>query len=107
MEFFCIFSFPVSGNAEFAFDLALWTFKQRGVLRVAGVEHHRVGERSPPAAYTIEDKVVCVKSSSFLVLGILPALMLLVYYKACLVLHCCKDNDSTVIALGGKLSPTL
>ena len=54
------FSHPVSGNSEFAFNLALWTFKQKGVLRVAGVEHHRVGEETPPAAYTIEDKVVCI-----------------------------------------------
>jgi len=47
-----------SGNAKFAFDLALWTFKQNGVLRVASVEHHLVGQTSPPPSYTIEDKVV-------------------------------------------------
>jgi len=50
--------FSTSGNSKFAFDLALWTFKQNGVLRVVGVEHHRVGEDTPPAAYTIEDKVI-------------------------------------------------
>ena len=53
-----ISSYPTSGNADFAFDLALWTFKQRGVLRVAGVEHHLAGESAPPVSYTIEDKVV-------------------------------------------------
>ena len=58
-SFLCC-SFSTSGNSKFAFDLALWTFKQNGVLRVVGVEHHRIGEDMPPAAYTIEDKVVCV-----------------------------------------------
>ena len=53
-----ISSYPTTGNADFAFDLALWTFKQRGVLRVAGVDHHLVGESAPPVSYTIEDKVV-------------------------------------------------
>ena len=50
-------SYPVSGNAELAFNLAMWTFKQRGVLRVVGVDHHPIGELSPPMAYTIEDQV--------------------------------------------------
>eukprot|EP00794_Sanderia_malayensis_P015235 gene15235-16809_t len=51
-------SFMQSGNAKFAFDLALWTFKQKGVLRVASVDHHLVGETTPPTSYTIEDNVV-------------------------------------------------
>merc|ERR1719378_80248 len=50
--------FLQSGNAKFAFDLALWTFKQKGVLRVASVEHHLAGETAPPAPYTIEENVV-------------------------------------------------
>ncbi|XP_065061237.1 dolichyl-diphosphooligosaccharide--protein glycosyltransferase 48 kDa subunit-like [Rhopilema esculentum] len=49
--------YPVSGNAELAFNLAMWIFKQRGVLRVVGVDHHPIGELSPPMAYTIEDQV--------------------------------------------------
>jgi len=47
-----------SGNMELATDLALWTFKQSGVIRVVDVAHHLVGETSPPAAYTIEQDVV-------------------------------------------------
>lgn len=38
--------------------LTEWVFKEKGVLRVAGVEHHRAGEKQPPAAYTILDDVV-------------------------------------------------
>ncbi len=56
------FSFLQSGNAKFAFDLALWTFKQKGVLRVASVEHHLAGETAPPAPYTIEENVVRLSS---------------------------------------------
>merc|ERR550534_470189 len=50
--------FIKSGNMELATDIAMWTFKQSGVIRVAEVAHHLVGETSPPAAYTIEQDVV-------------------------------------------------
>jgi len=43
---------------KLATDIALWTFKQSGVIRVAEVAHHLAGETSPPAAYTIEQDVV-------------------------------------------------
>ena len=60
---FLIYSHVKSGNAEFAFDLAMWTFKQKGVLRVSSVDHHLVGATSPPADYTIEDNVVRMSSN--------------------------------------------
>merc|ERR1712168_265327 len=50
--------YPRSGNMELATDIALWTFKRSGVIRVAEVVHHLAGETSPPAAYTIEQDVV-------------------------------------------------
>jgi len=50
--------FIKSGNMELATDIAMWTFKQSGVIRVAEVAHHLVGETSPPAAYTIEQDVI-------------------------------------------------
>merc|ERR1712168_1491270 len=50
--------YPRSGNMKLATDIALWTFKQSGVIRVAEVAHHLAGETSPPAAYTIEQEVV-------------------------------------------------
>ena len=43
---------------KLAFDIARWTFKQNGVIRVVDVDHHLVGEKNPPAAYTIEQQVV-------------------------------------------------
>ncbi|KAK3738104.1 hypothetical protein QZH41_013842 [Actinostola sp. cb2023] len=46
-----------SGNQDLALALADWVFKQHGVLRVNEVKHHKVGEASPPAAYTIEEDV--------------------------------------------------
>ena len=39
-------------------SLSQWVFKEKGVLRVGTVKHHRVGELSAPAAYTIMDEVV-------------------------------------------------
>uniref|UniRef100_A0A5S6Q6K1 Dolichyl-diphosphooligosaccharide--protein glycosyltransferase 48 kDa subunit n=1 Tax=Trichuris muris TaxID=70415 RepID=A0A5S6Q6K1_TRIMR len=46
---------PTSGNKEFAVALSQWVFKEKGVLRVKSVKHHKVGEREAPAAYTIMD----------------------------------------------------
>lgn len=40
--------------------LSRWVFKEEGVLRVGPVSHHRVGEKSPPHAYTVTDLVVRV-----------------------------------------------
>ncbi len=48
-----------SGNQALASSLAKWCFKLSGVLRVKNVNHHLVGEKSPPeVAYTIKDDVV-------------------------------------------------
>jgi oligosaccharyltransferase complex subunit beta len=46
-----------SGNQDLAFSLSQWVFKEKGVLRVGKVSHHKKGERNPPAAYTILDDV--------------------------------------------------
>ncbi|KFD58798.1 hypothetical protein M513_00491, partial [Trichuris suis] len=46
---------PVSGNKELAIALSQWVFKERGVLRVKSVKHHKVGEVEPPVAYTVKD----------------------------------------------------
>ena len=43
---------------ELAFDIAQWTFKQNGVLRVVEVKHHLAGETKPPQAYIIEEDVI-------------------------------------------------
>jgi len=40
-------------------SLTQWVFKEKGVLRVGTVKHHRVGESTAPSAYTIMDEVVC------------------------------------------------
>lgn len=49
-----------SGNQELASALSRWCFKQSGVLRTTKVNHHLVGEISPPASgtYTINDEIV-------------------------------------------------
>jgi oligosaccharyltransferase complex subunit beta len=48
----------VSGNQDLATTLSQWVFKEKGVLRVGRVKHHKVGETVPPAAYTVYDEVV-------------------------------------------------
>jgi len=50
--------FTQAGNQDLAVSLTQWVFKEKGVLRVGTVKHHRVGELSAPAAYTIMDEVV-------------------------------------------------
>ena len=47
-----------SGNEALAVALSKWVFKEEGVLRVGNVRHHKVGETSPPEAYTVMDDVV-------------------------------------------------
>lgn len=46
-----------TGNAELAETLSLWCFKERGLLRLDSVNHHLVGEKSPPEFYTIREMV--------------------------------------------------
>lgn len=47
-----------SGNEGLAAALALWVFKEHGVLKAGNVKHHIKGEIQPPDAYTIMDEVV-------------------------------------------------
>merc|ERR1712060_62992 len=47
-----------SGNAALAKALTDWCFKQSGVLKVESINHHKEGETSPPAHYTIKDQAV-------------------------------------------------
>ena len=57
--FIYIFSYEKSGNQALVDSLAKWVFQEKGVLRAGKVTHHKVGETSPPEAYTITDDVVC------------------------------------------------
>jgi oligosaccharyltransferase complex subunit beta len=47
-----------SGNEALAIALSKWVFKEQGVLRVGRVRHHKIGETSPPEAYTVMDNVI-------------------------------------------------
>ena len=47
-----------SGNAQFALDVAAWTFQESLVLRIDKVEHHRVNETEPRELYTNNDNLV-------------------------------------------------
>lgn len=53
-----IHRYSQTGNYELAIALSRWVFKEEGVLRVGAVSHHRVGELTPPSAYTVTDLVV-------------------------------------------------
>ncbi len=57
LTLFCI-RFDKSGNQDLALSLVEWVFKEKGVLRVGKVTHHKAGDKNPPAAYTILDDVV-------------------------------------------------
>ena len=50
--------FEKSGNEQFAKQLVRWTFKERGVLRVKSISHHKAGETVAPEVYTIKDDIV-------------------------------------------------
>ena len=49
-----------SGNQELSESLTSWVFKQKGVLRVGKVEHHKKGEKQAPEEYTVMEDVVCL-----------------------------------------------
>jgi len=38
--------------------LSQWVFKEKGVLRLSNVTHHKVGVKNPPSAYTVTEDVV-------------------------------------------------
>lgn len=50
-------SYEKSGNQALVDSLAKWVFQEKGVLRAGEVTHHKIGETSPPEAYTITDDV--------------------------------------------------
>ena len=50
--------FEKSGNEELSNGITQWVFKERGVLRVVSIKHHKVGETQPPTAYTIKENIV-------------------------------------------------
>jgi oligosaccharyltransferase complex subunit beta len=47
-----------NGNTLLALDVAAWAFQERGMLRIEGVSHHRVGETHARETYTTNDVVV-------------------------------------------------
>ena len=53
-----------SGNQDLSSSLSQWVFREKGVLRVGKVEHHKQGEKKPPVAYTIMEDVVRSKDES-------------------------------------------
>lgn len=38
--------------------MSAWVFKEKGVLRLSNITHNKVGEKNPPAAYTITEEVL-------------------------------------------------
>ena len=54
-----------NGNTLLALDVAAWAFQERGMLRIEGVSHHRVGETKARETYTTNDVVVSTKPSDF------------------------------------------
>ena len=49
--------FKDSSNRHVARAVSQWVFKEKGVIRVQSVKHHKIGETQPPQAYTIKDLV--------------------------------------------------
>ena len=49
--------YPLSGNRAMARALSQWVFKEKGILRVSGVRHHKEGQEEAPASYTVKDMV--------------------------------------------------
>lgn len=47
-----------SGNEDLSKALTRWVFKEVGVIRVSGVNHHLVGEKTSPSDYTIKQEIV-------------------------------------------------
>ncbi|KAI9452951.1 dolichyl-diphosphooligosaccharide-protein glycosyltransferase [Lactarius psammicola] len=47
-----------SGNAQFARDIAAWTFQENLVLRIDSTTHHLLNETEPREHYTINENIV-------------------------------------------------
>ena len=54
-----------NGNTLVGLDVATWAFQERGVLRIEGVSHHRVGEKQARETYTTNDVVVRTNPPGF------------------------------------------
>ena len=52
-----------SGNAQFARDIAAWTFQEKLVLRIDSTTHHLVNETEPREHYTINENIVRLSTS--------------------------------------------
>ena len=50
--------YSLTSNQQLARYISQWVFKDRGVLQVGEVNHHRVGDNDTPGAYTIKDDVI-------------------------------------------------
>lgn len=50
--------FEKSGNEALVKALSDWVFKEKGVLRLSNITHHKVGESEAPSEYTITEDVV-------------------------------------------------
>jgi len=62
-----------SNNEALATALSQWVLKEKGVLKVGKISHHRQGEDKPPAAYTImEDVVYSIQIEELTVDGWVP-----------------------------------
>jgi len=74
--------FTQSGNQQLAVSLTQWVFKEKGVLRVGTVKHHRVGESTAPSAYTIMDEVVChVTATGFVHIAVMMDGIVIIEYE--------------------------
>ncbi|KAF2883844.1 hypothetical protein ILUMI_22313 [Ignelater luminosus] len=47
-----------TANEEVALAISKWVFKEQGQLRVRSIKHHKLGEPTPPQAYTIMEELV-------------------------------------------------
>ena len=68
--------FEESSNRQLAKAVLQWVFKEKGVVRVAAVKHHKIGETEPPHAYTVEDDVHYEIAIEELVRGVWKPFML-------------------------------
>ncbi|KAF5349618.1 hypothetical protein D9756_009018 [Leucocoprinus leucothites] len=47
-----------SGNKQFVQDVAAWSFQESNVVRIDGIDHHKVNEIQPGEHYTTKDQLV-------------------------------------------------
>jgi len=44
-------------NRDYIKNLLLWNFCENGILKVANIKHHKLGETETPYNYKIEDEI--------------------------------------------------